>query len=102
MESNKKWGWSNKNYYRYYRKIYVNNYQTLTKIYSYDFIHDELQYRIFGDFSYRSKMCSLQKKLESRRFRLKQKREIKRIITNNIIDNDSFPRFVKNIAYGFY
>jgi hypothetical protein len=102
MKTKKKWGWSKKIKFKCFRKMFIHSYPTLYKIYNDEFIWDELRPMIFGNCHYRGEIPSDCKVIESRKYRMKSKQELRKIIKNNEIDNDVFPILVKNKKYYYY
>ncbi len=97
MKTKKKWGWTKKNKFRYFRKMYLNNYSTLYEIYEQNYVWNELRIIVFGDSGHKSRIPSDCKVIQSRIFRMKSKQELRNIIKNNDIENDAFPILAKNL-----
>ncbi len=101
FKSKKKWGWTLKNFKRHYRKIYLNG------DFSYKF--EKNYYReiavpfIFDSDNSRRSVPSILKKLESRIFRAKSKRELRKYMISTSRQKDvCFPVFKKDIWWWYY
>jgi len=99
----KNWGLTEKYLKKEYRKLFKNNINILYKIYSRDYIWNDLEFKLFGNIKCNSiSNIRFYKTLENRTYRKKSNRELRRLMMMVDLENDIFPIYAKNIKYKYW
>ena len=98
----KKWALTKKNKIRYYRKMFINSYSTLSRIFTDDYLWHEIGDRYLHNDSYFKKSFSYNKRLSSKKLRKLTKNEIHNLLYKKNLDEDVFPIVCRNIRWNYY